>query len=138
MTVARSEDRPRSAVELDGPSPAVARRAVADVSESVGLAPSVAEGLILAVSEVVANAHQHGAPPVRVVIQPLPDRMVVEVTDAGPGVGDRYLGVLPTIPRPDAASGRGRWLAQQHCAEVVEFVGSSGFTVRLTGGAAAR
>lgn len=141
MPTARSEDRSHPEgrshplVELDDPSPAQARRAVADRVEGVGLEPRDADGLVLAVSEVVANAHRHGAPPVRVVIQSQPGQVVVEVSDGGRGPDERYLGVAPDAPPPDATVGRGRWLAYRSCAEVVEFAGGSGFTVRLTGGA---
>lgn len=119
-------------IELRDPTPATARRAASDAATQAGLDPDATDGMLLAVSEVVTNAHQHGVPPVAVVIRPAPGRVVIEVTDAGPGPEGRYLDVAPAPPPPDVAGGRGRWLAHRSCAEVVEHADAAGFTVRLT------
>jgi anti-sigma regulatory factor (Ser/Thr protein kinase) len=134
VPAAESPDGPhRTSVELVGASPARARRAVAEAGGRAGLDQRDLDGLVLAVSEVVANAHLHGEPPVRVVIRACPGTVAVEVTDAGSGPGDPTTGLGP-VAGPEALTGRGLWLAHHSCAEVVLRSGSDGFTVRLTGG----
>jgi len=116
--------------ELTDPSPAVARRAVAEAAARTNLGRRETDGLVLGVSEVVANAHLHGAPPVHVAIRETIGAVEVRVTDAGRGPDD--LAVGEGVVAPDATSGRGLWLARRSCAEVALLTDSAGFSVRLT------
>jgi signal transduction histidine kinase len=66
--------------------------------------------LTQACGNLVANAVEHGASPVRVRGRVLPGRVRVEVHDAGPGL-PRPVGELIRRRTPGAASPRGRGLA---------------------------
>lgn len=84
--------------------------------------------LELAVSEVVANAHRHGRPPVEVHVAVTGTDVEVLVRDAGEG--PRALGPAPVLAHGDAVRGRGRWLAHR-LATVQEVRTCDGFEVRL-------
>lgn len=74
---------------------------------------------------------RHGRPPVEVRIWTGPDRIVVAVTDAGPGPQDPFAGLLPS-PGTDT-TGRGLWITHQSVAHVAADHSGPGFTIRLTG-----
>ena len=103
---------------------------VAEAAARTNLGRRETDGLVLGVSEVVANAHLHGAPPVHVAIRETIGAVEVRVTDAGRGPDD--LAVGEGVVAPDATSGRGLWLARRSCAEVALLTDSAGFSVRLT------
>jgi anti-sigma regulatory factor (Ser/Thr protein kinase) len=84
--------------------------------------------LPLAVGEVVANAIEHGRPPVEVRVQVEGAAVEVLVRDAGAGPS-RPL----DVPDADLERGRGRWLAHQ-LATCEERRTPDGFEVRLTPG----
>jgi anti-sigma regulatory factor (Ser/Thr protein kinase) len=122
-------------VALADPTPATARRAVRDVN-TTSLPGDEIDDLLLSVSEIVANAHCHGRPPVRVTVWGDAAHMVVVVHDDGPGPTDPFAGLLPA-PHPDIArnhAGFGLWLAHQMCSHVALHRDADGFTVRLTAG----
>jgi anti-sigma regulatory factor (Ser/Thr protein kinase) len=85
--------------------------------------------LELAAGEVVANAHEHGHPPVTVEVRVRRDEVVVVVHDAGGG--PTTPGLPASRPPVDAVRGRGRWLAHQ-LAVVEERRTPAGHEVRLT------
>jgi anti-sigma regulatory factor (Ser/Thr protein kinase) len=118
--------------ELDDPSPAGTRAATRSACAIAGLAQRDTDDLLIAVSEVVTNAIQHGKAPRRVRIWVGPRRVFVTVTDAGSGPDDPFAGLLP--PRFDEPAGRGLWIAHQLCCQVSMDVGHDGFTVRLLAG----
>lgn len=123
------------------PSAAEARAAVHAVAPETGLTSQQVEGLVLAVSEVVANAHRHGAPPVRVSIAPRSDGIEVRVHDAGPGPDHLDVAAArrdtPPVPA-DATEGRGLWLAQHSSAEVEVIRDEAGCTIHLRARRASR
>jgi hypothetical protein len=61
----------------------------------------VADDALLVVSELTSNAVQHGAGPVRLRLERLPDGLRIEVTDDGGGE------VVPRHPDPHVPGGRG-------------------------------
>jgi anti-sigma regulatory factor (Ser/Thr protein kinase) len=119
-------------VELSEPSAAQARKAVRDADRGV-LPPESMEDLVLAVSEAVGNTCRHGRSPRRMRLWHGGDRIVVSVTDAGPGPRDPYAGLLPAGDSPEGG-GLGLWIMHQMCDHVVMYHGPDGFTVRLTAG----
>lgn len=81
--------------------------------------------LPLAAGEVVANALEHGRPPVEVRVQVAGCEVEVLVRDAGAGPS-RPL----DVPDAEVERGRGRWLAH-HLATCEERRTPDGFEVRL-------
>lgn len=120
------------ALELTDPEPASARRAVEHLAG--GLAASERAGLLVAVSEVVTNAHRYGRRPVLVRAWQGAGRVVVAVSDSGAGPSDPFVGLVAKRRRDDG--GLGLWITHQMC-RVVTLDFSEGFTVRLTAGDAA-
>jgi anti-sigma regulatory factor (Ser/Thr protein kinase) len=117
-------------ITLVDPTAAGARHAVRLVDP--GLPGDDTEEGVIAVSEVVTNALRHGRPPVRVRYWSGPDRILVSVTDGGPGPSDPYAGLLPSLD--SATGGLGLWITHQSCNYVAFSRDESGFTLRLTAG----
>jgi anti-sigma regulatory factor (Ser/Thr protein kinase) len=72
--------------ELLPPEPAAvraARRAVSDVARQV-VGDDDLDGVLLATSEVVTNAVEHGAPPIELHVECVEHHLRVEVRDASP------------------------------------------------------
>jgi len=127
------EQRP-PAVSLVQPTAAEARHAVADLALRSFLDSVAIENLVVGVSETVANALLYGVPPVEVRAWAVPDRLLVTVTDHGPGPEDPYVGLVPRRP-PDAChGGLGMWIANQLCDQVTLVREPGRFTVRLVAG----
>jgi anti-sigma regulatory factor (Ser/Thr protein kinase) len=120
------------AVELVDPTPRTARHAAIDVATRAALDHSDVDGLSLAVTEVVTNALLHGERPLRVRMWSNSTRVVVAVTDQGPGIPDPMTGFLPG-PNDDIG-GRGLWIANHVCSHVAMDYSPTGFTVRLVVG----
>ena len=99
------------AAELVDPSPGTARAAVLGFARHGGVPAVDAEHLVFAASEAVGNALRHGRPPVVMRLWVQPGRIVVTVTDAGPGPSDPFVGLLP--PEHGHGSGLGLWLSHQ-------------------------
>jgi hypothetical protein len=114
------------AVVLVDPTPADGRREVADVGAATGIG---SDGLVGAVSEVLANALLHGRRPVTLRAWSGPGRAVVTVTDAGPGPSDPFVGLL--APDLESTSGRGLWIAHHLCDLVSVSKTPDGCVVRL-------
>lgn len=70
-----------------------------------------ADDVELVVDELLANAQEHGRPPVAVRAW-CDGRLVIEVVDRGPGF-DRHRVWRAHPPAPDAHRGRGLWIARQ-------------------------
>lgn len=118
--------------ELIDPDPATARAAARSACVVAGLVGDDAEGLVVAVSEAVTNAVEHGRSPRRTRLWVDQQRVVATVDDAGSGPDDPFIGLLP--PELGAPTGRGLWIAHQFCSLVSMEVGEDGFTVRLVAG----
>jgi len=121
--------------ELIDPAPVTSRRAVRDSSLHTGLGAEDVEQLVLATSEAVTNAIFHGEPPVLVKTWAVPDRMVVTVSDRGPGPADPYVGLIPQRPVAQGG-GLGLWIVHQ-LLEVALGRTDYGFTLRVAAGHAA-
>jgi anti-sigma regulatory factor (Ser/Thr protein kinase) len=103
-------DRPGSPpiVDAEVDAPAAARRLVLGAQD--GLDRDELDDLLLAVSELVANAHRHGRPPVGLRVWIRADRVLVEVTDDGDGIDDPFFELRP----PQLGVGRaGLWIVGQ-------------------------
>ncbi|MFD3546759.1 anti-sigma factor RsbA family regulatory protein [Streptomyces sp. NPDC058655] len=106
-----------------------ARSFVSATAVSLGMSPSGAQRLVLAVNEVATNVVQHGGGSGEVVLERTGHRIVCDVTGPGRTGADWYEGYLP----PDPAHGRGHglWVVRQLC-ELVEIDARHGGTsVRL-------
>jgi anti-sigma regulatory factor (Ser/Thr protein kinase) len=117
------------AVLLVDPTQSAARQAIRSVSHHSQVDDRTVDDLLISVSEAVANALAYGRPPVVVRVWTWPDRIVVTVTDQGPGPADPLVGLTPV---PDQMlGGFGLWIAHQLCADVSLAADDDGFTVRL-------
>jgi anti-sigma regulatory factor (Ser/Thr protein kinase) len=76
-----------------------------------GVAPDRAEAMILAASEVVANAGRHAGGVRTLRAGGGGGEFVCEVSDAGPGLEDPFAGYIP--PGAPAGRGGGLWVARQ-------------------------
>jgi anti-sigma regulatory factor (Ser/Thr protein kinase) len=139
-----SEDRPvapdpiehtEPVADLLHPSPAHARQAVRDADRGQLPADDV-EDLIVAVSEMVTNAHKYGRTPIRMRLWSGADRIVVRISDGGPGPTDPFAGLLPVAG--GTTGGLGLWITHQSCRHVALQRRPDHFTVRLTAGATDR
>ncbi len=104
-----------AAVELVDASPAAVRHAMSDVFAGV-LHGERLDDLRLIASELVTNARRHGSPPVEVRAWSVDGDAVVEVTDGGHGMVDRYPDLRPN--RGTSDGGYGWWLVGQLADEV--------------------
>jgi anti-sigma regulatory factor (Ser/Thr protein kinase) len=117
--------------DLADPTLAEARQSVWDADR--GLLPvQHLEDFVLAVSEAVANAYRHGRRPLRMRVWCNDDRIVVAVTDAGPGPKDPFAGLLPAGNGTEG--GLGLWIMHQMANHVALNRQPDGFTIRLTAG----
>jgi anti-sigma regulatory factor (Ser/Thr protein kinase) len=122
-------------VELVNPTPTVGRHAVQAAAQRTHLTHDDVEALVVATSEAVTNAINHGRPPVTLRLWAAPERLVAAVTDRGEGPQDPYVGL---VPQPGAASGNGGyglWIVHQLTA-VTYSRDTEGFTVHLLAGRA--
>jgi anti-sigma regulatory factor (Ser/Thr protein kinase) len=115
--------------ELADPTASQARAAVRRHAPP-GLAPSVLDDFLVAVSEIVTNAGRYGQPPARTRIWADAARVLVEVTDGGDGPKDPFAGLLPV--ESTNGGGLGLWITHQICDHVALAGGEGGFTVRLS------
>jgi anti-sigma regulatory factor (Ser/Thr protein kinase) len=98
-----------------------------------GVLDSEASDMVLAVGEVLTNAHQHGGERVAAYAGRIDDGFVCEIVDSGHGIDDPFAGYVP--PRPETSDGAGLWVARQ-LTRTLEFLRSpDGFRVRLSAGA---
>jgi anti-sigma regulatory factor (Ser/Thr protein kinase) len=85
--------------------------------------------MLLAASEIVANARQYANGPELVRVGQVNGTFVCEISDRGPGIDDPLAGYLP--PRAERKRGAGLWIARQLCSRVELLPGTPGLTVRL-------
>lgn len=104
------------------------RARVAATATAAGMASERVADLVVAASELAANSILHGGGRGLATLWGEDGAVFVEVADAGtitdPGVGKRR-------PDPSADHGRGLYIANQLCDEVLIESGDSGTRVRL-------
>jgi len=107
------------------------RDAVHDLAERAGFGKR-ADDLALAIDELIANAQEHGAAPIRVVAEADAGTGVrVEVCDSGSGF-DWSEAVREHPPLPDSRRGRGLWIVRQLVDRVtVERDGNEATRIRV-------
>ncbi|WP_409333025.1 anti-sigma factor RsbA family regulatory protein [Trujillonella humicola] len=93
--------------------------------------PDQQDDLVLAVSEVAANAFRHGRPPVSARLWADDCRLVCTVTDSGRGYDDPLAGFQPAHGDDLAHGGMGLWLARKLWDSVDLVNDGPGLTVRL-------
>ncbi|HEX6780472.1 MAG TPA: sensor histidine kinase [Solirubrobacterales bacterium] len=107
---------------------AMVRHLVAQCARSAGLDTRRNEDLVLSVCEVATNSIQHGGGGGTIDLWDEEGELVCTVRDSG-RIEDPLVG--RERPRPDQASGRGLWIANQLCDLVQIRSGGSGTEVRL-------
>ncbi len=117
-------------VEVADPAPHQARQAVTTLQSLARLSSDDLNGLLLSTSEAVTNALVHGRAPVLLRAWAAPGRIVVTVSDHGPGPADVAAGLMPAA----GPGGLGLWLAHQMCAYVSLRRSAEGFSIRLVAG----
>jgi anti-sigma regulatory factor (Ser/Thr protein kinase) len=113
------------------------RSAVAAHGSALGLTPHRVADLVLAAQELAANAVRHGGAaagsPARLRLWRDDDRVVCQVSDAGPGLADPD-GVGTQRADLAASAGRGLWIVRQ-LGDTVDIVSRpDGLTVTVTFG----
>jgi anti-sigma regulatory factor (Ser/Thr protein kinase) len=104
------------------------RVAVRDLAERNGFTERAGD-LALALDEVIANAQEHGTPPIRVDAW-ADGRIVVKVSDSGRGFEPLHVWASHP-PAPLGTRGRGLWIARQLTDLVEILCGPGGTTVRI-------
>ncbi|HEU0238006.1 MAG TPA: ATP-binding protein [Micromonosporaceae bacterium] len=94
----------------------------------VGLPAMRTEALTLAANEVITNAIRHGGGAASVTITTTVRNVVIEVRDRGTA----SFSASVAQPAPTEQRGRGLWLAQQLCDELVLSGSHDGMLVRLS------
>jgi anti-sigma regulatory factor (Ser/Thr protein kinase) len=122
-------DQPALRLLVDDDRPGWRREVRAAIVEH-GLSGGRADEFMVATSEVVTNALQHGSGRARLGLWAGEGRVVCEVQDDGGGLDDPYAGYLPPGSE-DAARGMGLWIARQLCDALAIRSGPHGTTVRL-------
>ena len=128
---------------IEGTEPALAlldlddmrmlRRAVTRVLADSDLHPDAAQDFVLAIDEIVANAAEHGVPPVDVRLWCGRDRLLCSITDHGACFDDPLAGYGPAHGDM-SVGGMGLWLARQSVDDLVAAPTAptgEGCTVRL-------
>jgi anti-sigma regulatory factor (Ser/Thr protein kinase) len=112
-----------------GDDPAAFRRRLLAELAAEGVPEAEAQGLVVAVGEVVANARRHGDGIREMRIGRAGDCFVCEVSDRGPGIADPIAGYIP--PTPDGPAGGGLWVARQLTRRLELISNRTGLTARL-------
>lgn len=100
----------RAALTADPAEIGAVRRAVSELAERGGYADRAGD-LALALDELIANAQEHGRPPI-VVTARVDGRLEIEVLDHGDGF--QWVDVARTHPpAPLNRRGRGLWIVRQ-------------------------
>ncbi len=104
------------------------RRAIAELAERHGFAQRRSD-LSLALDELIANAQEHGSPPI-IVRGWFDGRLILTVGDAGHGF-DYTTIVRSHPPMMLGKRGRGLWIVRQLTDHVHVGAGPNGTTVRI-------
>ncbi|MGH2970132.1 MAG: ATP-binding protein, partial [Solirubrobacteraceae bacterium] len=84
--------------------------------------------MLLAATEVAANAWRYGGGPSELRVGRVDGRFVCEISDNGPGFDDPLAGYIPPGPGETAS---GLWIVRQLTWRQELFPSDRGFTVRL-------
>ena len=114
------------AVPPDGGAERIRERLARELAARSVPGPKVLD-LLLAVTEVLANAERHGGGVAGIRVGSADGRFVCEVTDRGTGLDDPCAGYL--APRPGVGSGL--WIARQLVWQLSFAHQPDGFTARL-------
>ncbi|HLL65377.1 MAG TPA: ATP-binding protein [Micromonosporaceae bacterium] len=107
------------------------RHAVRAYATGTGLSDMRLYHVVVAVSELMSNAVQHGGGSGTLRMWADDRRLYCEVADQGPGIpGGQINGYH--LPDPTEVRGRGIWLTRQICDRVDVQTGPSGTTVRVS------
>jgi anti-sigma regulatory factor (Ser/Thr protein kinase) len=117
-----------SAVPTDGDAHALRARLLAEMA-AAGVPEVDAAKMLMAVVEVLTNAHRHGDGVRAIRIGRVGERFVCEISDHGPGLHDPLAGYLP--PHPGHARGAGLWVARQMTRRLEMTSSERGLTTRL-------
>ena len=104
------------------------RTALRGMAQRAGFSDRAGD-LVLALDEVIANAQEHGLPPIGISAW-VDGRLVVEVNDVGDGF-DRLRVWSTHPPERYGPRGRGLWIARQLTDLVTIVTEPSGTTVRI-------
>ena len=107
------EDAPPTLALQDVGDMRVLRRALQGLFADGPLPADDAEDLVLAIDEVVANAAEHGVPPVDVRLWVTPEQVLCVVSDHGPGFDEPLTGYGPAHGGDLSVGGMGLWLARR-------------------------
>lgn len=91
---------------VDVTAPAVARQAVRATLASLGLGGAAVDDILLATSELVTNAFEHGERPDKLEVEYADGRLTLRVFDSGTD--------CPRLKQPAPASARSRGLQLVH------------------------
>ncbi|GAB3830170.1 hypothetical protein GCM10027610_018060 [Dactylosporangium cerinum] len=124
-----TRDRIRSvSKEFTGDGLRRVRDLVDQAAHVAGVSATNAHNLVIAVSELAANAVRHGGGSGRIVIEQTDDGVSIEVSDDGPGLPEH---LSQELPAADAVSGRGLWMVRALCRDLHISSTARGVTVRL-------
>jgi anti-sigma regulatory factor (Ser/Thr protein kinase) len=115
-------------VPTDGDAHALRARLLAEMA-AAGVPEVDAAKMLMAVVEVLTNAHRHGDGVRAIRIGRVGERFVCEISDHGPGLHDPLAGYLP--PHPGHARGAGLWVARQMTRRLEMTSSERGLTTRL-------
>jgi serine/threonine-protein kinase RsbW len=107
------------------------RATVAAHADAAGLPARRVGELVLLVHEIASNAVRHGGGSGRLRMWVTGDALRCEVSDAGPGLPDHYIGTV-TQPALDATGGRGIWLIRELCDRAEWRTGPAGTVVTIS------
>lgn len=124
-----ARDRMRSVSrEFTGDGLRRVRDLVDQTAVIAGISAVNAHDLVIAVSELAANAVRHGGGSGRILIEQTDEGVRIEISDHGPGLPED----LPhELPASDAVSGRGLWMVRSLCRDLHISSTAHGVTVRL-------
>jgi serine/threonine-protein kinase RsbW len=110
------------------------RRHLEDVARAMGFRESQIRDLLIAVSEAATNAMKHGSPQgaesrITVCYQPDGDRLIIEVSDEGPGFDP--LAVPVPVPEQMREGGMGVFFIRTLMDEVSFRPGDEGTTIQM-------
>jgi anti-sigma regulatory factor (Ser/Thr protein kinase) len=119
-------------VELVDPTAGAVRAAVSAAIGRTRLSEDHTHDVVYAASEIVTNGLTYGVAPIRFRLWADERRVVVAVTDRGPGPSDPLAGLVPTTATKSA--GLGLWILHRTCDYVSMGRDDEGFTVRASVG----
>ncbi|MEA2358479.1 MAG: hypothetical protein QOI62_1739 [Solirubrobacteraceae bacterium] len=117
-----------TAVPADGDARALRMRLLSEMA-TAEIPAADADNMLIAVGEVMANAHRHGGGARGLRVGRVGARFVCEISDHGSGLDDPLAGYLP--PRPGHAGGAGLWVARQMTRRLEMLSSERGLTTRL-------